>query len=346
MIDDLARELTRPMPRRRALRLLGGAVAVAVVPGLRVPVAAAASCGALGCSGKCCSSTDWMKPGLQGVCCDVSETCCGPMANPGDPDHMYGWCCGEGYDCGEEFDTCKAVCKAPKFECGEDCCDEGAACCPVNDGEPMCCPDGEDCVKQITQGNVGITPDSPYVCCPPERLVTALTVSKICCPPGSVRQPGGGLSTAGGFCCTSGKVCGSTCCDSTPSFPKECIDGKRCEFEFLRVEQEKVKAERDGTVKVPLKLDRPASATLSVVMAGGGGGKASAAAAKPVVLGRKKVSVGRPGRKAVRIKLSRRGRKRLRKHGKLRVEVIVAVRDAAGKAETATPVTLRARGRA
>jgi hypothetical protein len=343
MIDDLARELARPMPRRRALRLLGGAVAVAVVPGLRAPVAAAASCGALGCSGKCCSSTDWRIPGLQGVCCDVDEVCCGGGRWEKDPDHTYGWCCPAGQACGAEVGTCKASCKAPMFECGENCCNEDAACCPVDSEDfPICCPDGHDCVKQITPGNAGITPDSPYVCCPPEQLVTALTVSKICCPPGSVTQPGGGLSTAGGLCCTSGNVCaGRDCCDSTPSFPKECVNG-RCEFEFLEIEDKSVKTERDGTVKVPVTMKQAHPATVSVVMAGASGSVAADAARKPVVLGRRKLAAKR-GKRTVRIKLSRRGRKLLRKRGKLRVEIIVAVRDAAGKAETATPVTLRRR---
>ncbi len=345
MIDDLARELTRPMPRRRALRVLGGAVAVAVIPGLRVPVAVAASCGALGCSGKCCSATDWSTPGLQGVCCGETDTCCGPTSNPRDPDHQYGWCCGEGYECGDELNACKSICKAPMYECGSDCCDQDAACCPVREDDPICCPEGTDCVKQITPGNIGITPDSPYVCCPPEQLVTALTVSKICCPTGSVRQPSGGLATAGGLCCTAGNVCaGRDCCDSTPSFPKECVNG-RCEFEFLEIEDKSVKTEKNGTVKVPLNMKQAHPATVSVVMAAGGASAVAAAAGarrKPVVLGRRKVA-GKRGRKTVRVRLSRRGRRLLRKRRSLRVHVVVTVSDANGKAETTTPVTLRRR---
>ena len=241
MIDDLARELTRPMPRRRALRVLGGAVAVALVPAFRPSIAAAESCGALGCSGKCCSTTDWRTPGLQGVCCDQEEKCCLGFSNPKDPEHTYGWCCPADSECGDELDSCKSACKAPSYLCGDDCCDQDAACCPVTEDKPICCPDGMECTKQITPGNIGITPDSPYVCCPAEQLVTALTVSKICCPEGSVRQPSGGLATAGGLCCTAGNVCaGRDCCDSTPSFPKECVKG-RCEFEFLEIEEKSVK---------------------------------------------------------------------------------------------------------
>ena len=60
MIDDVARELARPIPRRRALRLMAGALLAA---GVRPAAASAASCGALGCNGKCCSATDWRIPG-------------------------------------------------------------------------------------------------------------------------------------------------------------------------------------------------------------------------------------------------------------------------------------------
>jgi hypothetical protein len=45
----------------------------------------------------------------------------------------------------------------------------------------------------------------------------------------------------------------------------------------------------------------------------------------------------------VKVKLSRRGRRMLRKRKSLRVHVVVTVSDANGKAETATPVTLRRR---
>jgi hypothetical protein len=167
-------------------------------------------------------------------------------------------------------------------------------------------------------------------------------VSKICCPQGSVKQPGGGLSTAGGLCCTAGNVCaGRDCCDSTPSFPKECVNG-RCEFEFLEIEDKSVKTERDGTVKVPVNMKQAHPATVSVVMAGASASAVAESAAKPVVLGRRKLPAKR-GRRTVRIKLSRRGRRMLRKRRTLKVQVIVSVSDANGKAETTTPVTLRRR---
>ena len=191
----------------------------------------------------------------------------------------------------------------------------------------------------IKPGMVGITADSPTVCCPEERVVSALTVSRICCPSGSVRQPGGGLSTAGGLCCTEAKVCGSTCCDSTPSFPKLCVDGRRCEFAFLQVDEKKI-AYRDGAVRVPVQLlSAGAKATISVVAASGGG--KAVTAAKPKTLGSTRLRGARPGRRKVRVKLTRQGRRLLRRRGKLKVLIVVTVRDGSERTSTETPVMLR-----
>lgn len=352
MIDDLARQLATPMPRRRALRIAGAAMAMAAFPALRPAVGAASvPCGALGCNGKCCSATDWVVPGLQGVCCDPDEVCCLGARREKDPEHTYGWCCPAGQTCGDELGDCRAVCKAPMFECGQECCNEGASCCPIGADEvPMCCPDEHECVRQIQPGQAALTPDSPNVCCPPDQLVTALTVNRMCCPEGSVTQPGGGLSTAGGFCCKSGNVCGQDCCDSTPSFPKRCVGGRKCEFTFLDIDETKVTASRDGAVRVPLTLRLPTSGTVSVVMAGSAGkasaggveGVATAAAKKPVVLGKAKLR-GKVGRSTVRVRLSRSGRSLLRRRGKLAVTVMVTLTDGKESTSVATPVTLRRR---
>ena len=42
-LDDLARSMAKPMPRRRALRVVGGAVVAIAVPGLVTTKARAAS---------------------------------------------------------------------------------------------------------------------------------------------------------------------------------------------------------------------------------------------------------------------------------------------------------------
>jgi len=302
------------------------------------------SCGALGCSGKCCSATDWSVPSKQGVCCGDTDVCCTGAHRPSDPDHIYGWCCPEGYTCGAELLDCRAACTAPSFECGEHCCDEDAACCPVeSEDDPVCCPDGHGCVKQIQPGQAALTPDSRWVCCPPERLVTALTVSRICCPEGSVRQPGGGLSTAGGFCCTQRNVCGDTCCDSLPSFPKRCVEGGRCEYELLLMEPKKVTTGRDGAVRVPLTFVKPARGTLAVALPGTARASSAAASEKGQVLGKVTLPRRAKGRRDVRVRLSRRGRSLLRKRGKLRVELVLTLSDGKDTTSTTTPVTLRRR---
>ena len=80
------------------------------------------------------------------------------------------------------------------------------------------------------------------------------------------------------------------------------MDGKRCEFAFLLVDEKKV-AYRDGAVRVPVQLlSAGARATISVVAAGGGG--KAAAAAKPETLGSARLRGARPGSKRVRVKLT------------------------------------------
>jgi hypothetical protein len=336
MVDDLARQLAAPMPRRRALALAGGALMTMAFPSLRPAgaMAAVTSCGALGCSGKCCSATDWSVPGLQGVCCGESDVCCSGAHRASDPDHTYGWCCPEGQACGEELGDCKASCKAPSFECGQHCCNEDAACCPVDsEDDPVCCPDENDCARQIQPGQTALTPESRYVCCPPEQLVTALR-TPMCCPQGSVRVPGGGLMVGAGFCCTSRNVCGQQCCDSLPRFPQRCVDGRRCEYEMLLMDADKVTATRDGKVRVPLTFVQPARGTLAVQLPGSAArassaGATAAAARKPVLLGKATLPRGT------------RGPRELRRRGRLKVEIVLTLTDGKDKARTVTPVTLR-----
>jgi hypothetical protein len=347
MIDDLARQLAQPMPRRRALRIMAGVLAATAIPGARPATAAVVSCGALGCSGKCCSATDWSIPSKQGVCCDDDAVCCSGGRKANDPDHTYGWCCSQGETCGEEIGDCIATCKSPNFECGTACCGPDQSCCPVtSEDDPMCCPDGEHCAKQLQQGDAGIRPDARYVCCPEERLVTAYTNNTACCPPGSVHQPGGGISTGGGACCTEGNICGDQCCDSLPRFPQRCVRPGYCEFEALLVDEAKVTAQRDGSVKVPITLKAATSAKVTIVLPAGArssatGLTATSSANKPRRLGTATLRRGRRGRRTVRVRLNREGRRLLRRRRRLDVQVVLTVSDRGQKASARTPVTLR-----
>ena len=251
MIDDLARELARPMPRRRALRVLGGAVAVAVDPG---PARAGGRRGVVRRARL--QRQVLLRDRLEDArACRVSAAtrptrAAGRWRTRAIPTTSTAGAAARATSCGDEFEYVSARSARRRSSSAASTAATRTPPAARSTTAAACCPDGHDCVKQITPGNVGITPDSPYVCCPAEQLVTALTVSKICCPDGSVVQPGGGLSTAGGLCCTAGNVCaGRDCCDSTPSFPKECVNG-RCEFEFLRdrgaVGQDRARRDRQG----------------------------------------------------------------------------------------------------
>ena len=84
LLDNLARVLATPMPRRKAFRLLGGAIASALFAASGAARVAAAQCTTANCPApsKCCGS------GNNSICC-ASTTCC---ANKG----SVTTCCAKG----------------------------------------------------------------------------------------------------------------------------------------------------------------------------------------------------------------------------------------------------------
>jgi hypothetical protein len=190
------------------------------------------------------------------------------------------------------------------------CCSVGAAA-GVGDGVQTCCAPGHTCVKEITGPNAAITPDSTFQCCPPERLVVVSQFNTICCPPGKVKQPAGTLSTNGGLCCTAEKVCGADCCDSLPSFPKVCKDG-RCEFDFARIFPTRATAREDGIVPVPMRVGRPVAGSMLIEHVGATQSLLGTAAATQV-LGKARFRAKRRGSRTVEVRLSRKARALLRK---------------------------------
>ena len=145
--DDLARTLARPMPRRHMLRMLGGAVAVAAIPGLRARPAHAAT-GGLTCPPPTSVCTNGKGSELcqpdGGACCIFSyEIVVCPR----------GWRCGT-----EESPAC--VCDGTVDRTGacvqkcaaKDIC--GGSCCPED--RPFCC---------------GTSREKGY-CCGPEQAKT------------------------------------------------------------------------------------------------------------------------------------------------------------------------------
>ena len=169
----------------------------------------AACCG--GSDPDCCVSTTADSQGL------YTASCC-PAGSPCNPDGTCGTPCPTAQQCGSN-------CCPPGQSCCDPqrglCCDSTVQCCfTTNSQHPICCSPGYECAQQITLGGA-IPPGSPRVCCPPNRTVT-FTGNTGCCPPGSVHQPGGGVSANGGLCCTTANVCGQQCCDSLPGFPMTC----------------------------------------------------------------------------------------------------------------------------
>jgi hypothetical protein len=82
LIDDVARTLATPMPRRKALRFLSGALATGILGTLGIKEAGAQnktcspSCpqGTVCCNGVCCNQNAVC---CSNVCCKPNQVCCG-----------------------------------------------------------------------------------------------------------------------------------------------------------------------------------------------------------------------------------------------------------------------------
>jgi hypothetical protein len=157
LLDEIARALSKPMPRSRALRLVGGALVAAAVPrgvGRGTGVARAATsttarrsavCGYPDLGGR---PDEFQCPG------DVTDTptsrTCGPKRSGA-------------------FDCCGAL--------GPKCCTDGTFGFPADQGGHYCCPQGCDCYKGL--------------CCPPagERGADAQG-RPVCCARGEILRDG------------------------------------------------------------------------------------------------------------------------------------------------------------
>lgn len=152
LLDDLGRVLAMPMPRSRALRLIGTTLFCAVFP---------RSAAANGCSGKtcpptapklCCLSPSWNPAASLPACCTSDQLCCS-----GETPHGPAWaavaCCNPNEICikTDAFVTCSPC--PSGIACGGACCETGETC--VNG---TCCPAGNVC------GNI---------CCPPGSLCSS-----------------------------------------------------------------------------------------------------------------------------------------------------------------------------
>ena len=204
-LDELARALVQPVPRRRALRMLGVSLAAVVVPGVRPGFAGAAT--ARGADSITChnlsGSESWPCPRRKYVTCgstkgECIDACTGPGTQP----------CGSGagYDCcfdplgvpgliackkGKCTPTCKGISYGSPVtltECGDGCCDPKTERCNLQTSK---------CEKKCPPGQ----PPCGRKCCPRNQ---------------SCKQ---------GKCCPNGRVCGNKCCGS----------GFKCAFYSLAV---------------------------------------------------------------------------------------------------------------
>ena len=304
--------------------------------------------------GVCCGPDEVCKDG-ECTTCKFGEKECGQK------------CCPESWECCVD-DAGKSHCCPPgRFCCDpalELCCANGETCCFDAVGKRTCCPPGVECAKMILPGDIGITPASPLVCCPPERYSTAVPAG-VCCPPGSVKNPSG-FSTRGGLCCTQANVCGDDCCDSTPLLPLECCGGKCCGPTDIFTCVDGMCVRREDARPTPAKQvtvnDRGEALILVSCGSGGGcsgsvtiqtpgaGGSSISRWAVPVVGARRfvfgsrrfKLPAGRSTK--VKVRLTRVGLKTLRKRKKARVVAVVRTVDERNGAvvNTSKPFTLKA----
>lgn len=138
LLDNLARALAEPMPRRRAVRVLGVALAGAAIPGLGSRVARAATAQAPPCN-----------PNVE-TCCGPNERICWKDITSGSRD---GYCCpapAQFWSCGDKANgyKCINICP-PDRQCGQICCPPKYKCSPrgcVQKG--VCGPDITDALER------------------------------------------------------------------------------------------------------------------------------------------------------------------------------------------------------
>lgn len=203
LVDDLARTLAQPMPRRRALRVLGGSVLAATLPGLSPgqsgaavsrPVARRAA------SITCQNLTQsWTCPTRKYITCGTSPgECIDACQGPG----RVGCGSGDSFDCcidalgRDGYIVCRNGRCVPSCKAIQDSTPERLTAC----GEECCFP------NEVCRQGRCVRP------CPGGRAPCGTT----CCKPGQ--------TCTRGRCCPNGRVCGETCC---PTGQKCALSGSR-----------------------------------------------------------------------------------------------------------------------
>jgi len=171
VMDDIARIIARPIPRRQALRLVGGVVGGTIAAALGKAKglgswAAQVGGASVATSPKCGRGQFACGTGSRAVCCSSGTTCCGNTT-------VGFTCCGSSQGCCTDAKT--AYCAPPRSTCCK-----GASC-----GSTQSCCNGKCCDKLSHQTCCGTT--SSGVCC---------SSGQVCC---------------GGRCCKSGPSASNPC---------------------------------------------------------------------------------------------------------------------------------------
>jgi hypothetical protein len=168
-LDEMAKALAGELPRREALKRLGGLVVGGLAASLGLPSRAWADDSVADCFDACCRGN----PGVHKcheACKQGAQTSCGGVCCPSSL-CISGTCCPAALVCGTGS---SAVCCAPPSLC------IAGKCCPATE----VCPDGP----------------SPVCCSPP-----SVCVSNGCCPPGT--PVCGFLGSNLATCCPSPGIC-------------------------------------------------------------------------------------------------------------------------------------------
>ncbi len=143
LIDDVARVVASPIPRRQALRFLGGAIATGIFGTLGAKLASAAGCprGTTACGSVCCESGKICcnEAGYKPFCATNGKSCCG--GNSCDGGHT---CCRTG---SKPFQVTRG-----KACCGNTACNKGSICCTTS-SRPFCATGGKKCCGSTACGN-------------------------------------------------------------------------------------------------------------------------------------------------------------------------------------------------
>jgi hypothetical protein len=250
LLDDLSRQLAEPIPRRRALAILGAGVVTALVPALRPGRARAQGaqpdpgcgdetatcerqgkvlCGAvsyLGCIFQCCDPSDGgccityndKGPDSAGCCPAPDYGCVGPRGSCACVNPCGGSCCSSARDevcLDPETSRC---CPKPQV-CGDDCCPDGQKC--VDQARHQCCPID----KVACYGAFGAL----ACCAPDEECCASHTVEFAeCCGKGATcdQDKGSCVCKPGKKQCQGtlvGRGVSQRCCD--PLFEQCCKTG-------------------------------------------------------------------------------------------------------------------------